>query len=65
MKLFRVTYNGSWLGGRAFVLANTSEEAFDLVKNHPDTLDFELVEVEEIGIDFNTPTVIHNDNGDY
>lgn len=65
VKLFEVRYNGSWLGGQAFVLAESPEQAEEMVRNDPSTLDFFKVTVTEMPIDLNKPAIIVNDNGDY
>lgn len=61
MKIFEVNYDGMWLGGAAIVVAETAEEAIELVKNHSSTVSFENVRVEELP----SRGVIYNDNGDY
>lgn len=61
MSIFKVTYNGLWMGGVAIVVAETPEQAIELVKNHKDTIEFNRVDVELL-----EPTgVLYNDNGDY
>ncbi|CCI88475.1 hypothetical protein BN79_047 [Yersinia phage phiR2-01] len=61
MNIFKVTYNGLWMGGVAIVVAETPEQAIELVKNHKDTIEFNRVDVELL-----EPTgVLYNDNGDY
>lgn len=61
MKVFEVRYDGLWLGGKAIVIAETKEEAIELVRNHSSTISFEDVRVNELP----STGVVHNDNGDY
>lgn len=61
MKLFRVDYDGLWLGGTAFVFALNEEEAKEKVKNDIHTAGFEGVRVTEI----KQEGVVFNCNGDY
>lgn len=61
MKVFEVRYDGLWLGGKAIVIAETKEEAIELVRNHSSTISFEDVMVNELP----STGVVHNDNGDY
>lgn len=60
-KVYRVDYEGSWLGGIAVVVAGSEEEAERLVEADPKTVDFKNVEVSLL--DGNG--VLYNDNGDY
>jgi hypothetical protein len=64
MKAFLITYDGVWLGGKAVVLAETKEEAIELVKNDEQTVEFNDVQVEQ-ELDIKFPCVFYNDNGDY
>ena len=63
--VYKVEYDGSWLGGKAVVTARTRGEAIELVRGHEDTVGFTGVKVEIIEIDLKTPKVLYNDNGDY
>lgn len=65
MRAWIVRYRGMWAGGRAVVLAETEEEARDLVQAHRHTVNFKDAEVEEVSEDTTLPEVIYNDNGDY
>lgn len=74
MKVFVVSYRGLWLGGKAVVLAESSEEALRLAEQHPETACFQAdrkghptydASAEEITADLATPAVLYNDNGDY
>ncbi|MHA2065308.1 MAG: hypothetical protein ACXABY_13110 [Candidatus Thorarchaeota archaeon] len=42
-----VRYSGLWLGGKAVVMANSVEEAKELVEKHPKTMEFTHVRVEK------------------
>jgi hypothetical protein len=53
-----------WLGGKAVVLAESEEQAIELVRSHRSTLEFEKVEVAAC-VPVTEPVVIFNDNGDY
>jgi hypothetical protein len=64
MHCFKVTYKGSWLGGRAIVIANDEQEARDLVSAHRGTVEFKQVEVEDYG-EVTQGSVLYNWNGDY
>lgn len=61
MKLFRVYYEGSWMGGCALVFAKDATEAEELVAKDPGTFNFESVQVIEV----ETTGVVYNYNGDY
>ncbi len=61
MKLFKINYNGLWLGGKALVLAEDEEQAISLVREDSSTVEFKNIVVEEIQAE----GVIYNDNGDY
>lgn len=61
MKLFEVRYRGLWLGGKSIVFAENKEEAIELVRCHPNTVEFTDVLVNEIEVG----GIVHNDNGDY
>jgi hypothetical protein len=67
MKLFKITYNGSGLGGRAIVTGYSKEEAIDTLKASSDPRyiedEFSWVEAEEIFFSQFRPQVIYNDNG--
>lgn len=60
MKYWDVTYDGSYLGGSAIVIAETPDEAIELVRNHKTTTNFKDVRADEV----NGP-VLFNWNGDY
>lgn len=61
MRLWLVTYAGSYLGGKAVVSAKDEETARKLVELDIRSTNFVEVEVEEL----DTSGVIYNDNGDY
>lgn len=71
MKAYEVSYNGSYLGGHAVVLANSAEEAIQLVKAHPSTCNFNYPkeahkpEAREITCVLDRPVVLLNWDGDY
>lgn len=48
MDYFKVSFDGSWLGGVAIVKADSPEHAIALVKENPMATNFEGVEVEAI-----------------
>jgi hypothetical protein len=60
--IYKVTYEGLWMGGVAIVIAENETQAIELVKEHEDTVNF-----------CSTPTVkllpsigvVYNDNGNY
>lgn len=60
-KLYRVDYDGLWLGGTALVFAGSEQEAINLVESDDFTVDFKDVEVKELPLE----GVVYNDNGDY
>jgi hypothetical protein len=64
MKAYYITYDGIWLGGKAVVLAESEDEALDLVKNDKATIEFTDVGVEEVH-DLTEAVVLYNDSGDY
>ena len=65
MRPYLVTYKGLWLGGKAVVMATNKEHAERLAKEHPSTIDFEKVSVDEIECEGDGACVLYNDNGDY
>lgn len=65
MRVYVVSYRGLWMGGQAVVLADSPEQATEMVRTHPDTVGFEDVKVQSSTPDLRMPHVIVNDNGDY
>lgn len=65
MKIFKVTYKGEWLGGKAIVQAKSAKQAVELVRQDQRTARFTDVEVEVIKCDPQEPKVLYNDDGDY
>lgn len=63
LKLFKVSYKGSWCGGNAVVVASSEEEVRKLLENDYYTSNFVDVEIKEI--DMGIPSVVCNDDGDY
>lgn len=63
--IYKVTYGGWWLGGKAIVLARNSRQAIKLVREDPLTHNFVNVEAEIIGSTADNLGVLYNDNGDY
>ena len=61
-KFWLVTYSGLWLGGKAVVVAETADEAIELVKNDAGTQNFKKATAEEIKPENG---VLYNDNGNY
>lgn len=61
MNLYLVRYNGLWIGGKAFVWADSIVEAIEKVKNHQGTTNFDTPIVSQCEM----TGVIYNDNGDY
>ncbi len=60
-QLYKVTYDGLWLGGVALVYATSSDEAIAQVAGDSKTIMFKNPKAEllpETG-------VVYNDNGDY
>lgn len=64
MKAYIVEYKGLWLGGTAAVIADSLEQAVELVRVHKDTLSFVKISVSD-PISIDSPTVLYNNNGDY
>ena len=64
MKAYIITYEGVYLGGAAVVIAESRDQALELLAAHPDTQSLDDgLEVKEIGI--YSAIVLYNDNGDY
>ena len=61
-KLFKVTYEGLWMGGIALVFAEDAKQAGALARDHKDTVKYTSVSIEEIT---DTSGVVYNYNGDY
>lgn len=61
MKLFLVTYSGSWMGGRAVAVAKNEDEAIELVRNDSNTSNFTDPQVTELPTD----GVVYNWDGEY
>jgi len=68
MKIFLVYYKGSYLGGKAVVMARSRKEALSMVRNHEDTTLFKDIDIaDEIDLDHWSaiaPKMIYHDNGD-
>lgn len=62
--LYVISYKGSWLGGKAVVLANDKEHAIQLLKDDPMTINPEEIEIVDVRSTATTG-VIFNDNGEY
>ena len=60
MRFWLVRWTGSWLGGKAIVIAAGPDAAIALVRNDSRTTNFEDVSIEEVS----GPTLYHYD-GDY
>jgi hypothetical protein len=66
MKAYVVIYDGSWMGGRAFVLADSVEEAMELARNDKGTNGFQNVQVHEHDPnDASKKGVVYNWDGEY
>lgn len=65
MKLYKVSYEGKWMGGVAIVLAESEYEAMKLVANDPDTVNPQNMTVELVTTYLNKSRVIYNDAGEY
>ena len=68
MKLYKVEYRGSYLGGIAFVFAKDEEDAYIRIETDSRTLNFKDVKVTLMNrreIMAQWDGVVHNDNGDY
>ena len=64
MRVYYITYDGVWLGGKGIVLAKSKKTALRLLEEDGRTVEFNDVEVIEV-IELDKPQVIYNDNGDY
>lgn len=69
MQIYTVDYCGSWLGGRAIVVADTPEQAMELTEDHPDTMNFKDVTITQccpaLFVDGGVAQVIDNNAGEY
>lgn len=66
MKIFKVEYNGSYLGGLAFVVAEDEQDAILRVMYDPKTKNFNDIKVTQLNYSDGHPgPVFHNDIGDY
>jgi hypothetical protein len=63
-RVYEVTYNGSWLGGKAIVIAHNAHEARRMVNLHEDTVNFRDVQVRCL-CHVVEQGVVYHDNGDY
>ncbi len=62
LKLYKVSYEGLYMGGMAIVKAESEEEAKSMVESDERTVSFNDVSVIKLS---NERGVIYNDNGDY
>jgi hypothetical protein len=65
MKIYKVTYDGLWMGGVAIVLAQDAKEAIELARHDRTSVHFKDIATELIVDDLTEATVIYNDNGNY
>ena len=68
MKIYHVQYKGAERGGDAVVMARSRQEAMHMVREHPDTVLFKDIDVQEV-VDLDhcssiAPKMIYHDNGD-
>lgn len=62
MKIYKVLFNGSYLGGKAIIKAETKDEARRILHEEENEPLNEIGEVFEIP---DTNKIIYYDNGDY
>jgi hypothetical protein len=62
VKLYKVTYEGLWMGGVAIVIAENETQAIELVKEHYGTVNFCSAPTVDL---LQSNGVIYNNNGDY
>jgi hypothetical protein len=60
--IYKVSYDGLWMGGVAIVVAEAENQAIKLVKEHSGTINFGRSPLVEV---LPPNGVIYNDNGDY
>lgn len=65
MDIYKVTYNGSYLGGTAFVQADNESEAIERVMLDDRTVNFNNIVVERVDFQGKYGKVFYNNNGDY
>lgn len=65
MNIYKVTYNGSYLGGTAFVQAKDESEAIERVMCDGRTVNFNNIRVEKVDFQGKYGKVFYNDSGDY
>jgi len=63
-KFYSVSYDGMYMGGIAIVVATSPDEAIELVRNHPQTVNFDSKQVPPYVTEIKGP-VLYNDTGDY
>ena len=62
--IYEVSYHGLWLGGVAIVIADSEEEAIELVNQDSATVAFTNITTKVIQKGY-AKGVLYNDNGDY
>lgn len=65
MNIYKVTYEGLYLGGTAFVQAKDEKDAMVRVMYDDRTVDFNNVKVELVDFEGRYGKVFYNNNGDY
>ena len=65
MNIYKVTYEGLYLGGTAFVQAQDEKDAMLRVMYDERTVDFNNVKVELVDFEGRYGKVFYNNNGDY
>lgn len=65
MNIYKVTYEGSYLGGTAFVQAQDEKDAMVRVMYDERTVDFNNVKVELVDFEGRYGKVFYNNSGDY
>lgn len=65
MNIYQVTYNGSYLGGVAFVQAEDESDAISRVMLDTRTVNFNNIEVTKMDFQGKHGAVFYNNTGDY
>ena len=65
MNIYTIHYKGSWLGGKAVVMANDAKQAIQLLMEDPMTVNPKEIEIVSAMEHGDYPKVIYNDNGEY
>lgn len=65
MNIYKVTYEGLYLGGTAFVQAQDEKDAMVRVMYDERTVAFNNVKVELVDFEGRYGKVFYNNNGDY